>query len=177
MQAEGDQTAGDLGDDVRHLGVGRMELGSPFQGVGDDLGLGRVDEVPTVGVIIGRSRRRVEVERRLHGVVGAPYRLDGVVEVRGQCQGGGQIIGRDVFLVGIPAHSTLAVVGGIKEVHSRICRLVVVVAPAIEDVLAVAVHIHEEADVAEVIEDPLGVLALRLGKGGGAVIGPVVGIA
>ena len=75
-----------------------------------------------------------------------------------QVQGGGKIVRGNVFLIAVIPYPPLPIKGWVSKVHVRVGRLVLVVAPAIEDVFAETVQVDEEADIGISIKDPLGVL-------------------
>ena len=97
------------------------------------------------------------------------------METIGKSNGCRLIERRNVFLVrGVADQSSLGVIGRVLEIHAGVGGLIVVVAPAIENVFAVAVQVHEETDAAKGIEEPLGVTAFRFRECRGPVVHLIV---
>jgi len=70
-------------------------------------------------------------------------------------------LGDELVVRGVVGNSALAVEGGVAEVHVGIGGLVVVVSPAVEDVLGVAVHVEEPARARVRVEQPFQVQRFR----------------
>ena len=80
-------------------------------------------------------------------------------------------IGRGhVFLVcGVAKTTSLSVISTVKEVHSGVCGLRLVVTPVVKNVTSSRVDIHEPPNLGEAVVDADVVLGLRLRCGGSAV--------
>src|SRR5262245_7766941 len=81
-QAELEQARRDFPHHLAHLVIGRMEgrrspAASPLHGIGDHLGLLRVNDVPAVGVVVGRAGGGIESDRLLDAVLAPANLADG----------------------------------------------------------------------------------------------------
>ena len=169
------QACGHLLDDVLHLAVDgvkrrRVRRRAPFERVGKHFRLAGVDDVPGVRVVVRSACGRIKVVGGFDRVVAAAEGRDAVVQGARQAERGRKVGGGNVFLIGVAADAALAVERGVEEIHARVGRLVLVVAPAVEDVLGIAVQVDEIADVRKLVEHPLRVAALGLREGARPVV-------
>lgn len=139
--------------------------------------LARVSKVARVGVVVAGTRRGVEI-RGLDGVVGGAASAGqaggdalGRVLVDGVLGGGCVLAVTLAGARGVAEDAADAVVGAVLEVHVGVVDLVVVAAPAVEDVAGVGVEVNEPADLRVGVEHPLDGLGLGFAEGGCTVVG------
>src|SRR5437588_3649320 len=178
--AEGEECSGYLLDDLLHLRVrrvkGRRVAGAaPFDRVRIDLRLLVVDEVAAESVVIRSSSRRIQIHRLLHFVHAPADGLNRALHFVGEVNGSGFVRGGNIFFVlDVASDAALAIVGSILKVHRRVTRLIIVVAPTVEYIFAVAVHIDEVTNVGILIEHPNRVFRFRLRNRAGTDVNLVV---
>ena len=121
-------------------------------------------------VVVVRTRSRVERVARLSDIGLPPdFRKRGRVRVRQRLKPGQIGIGH-VLAVAVRQQSTLPIVCRVREVLAGVGHLCLVVAPDIEDVFGVAVHVHVPFDPRKGVVDVVDVLSFRFACGRAAVI-------
>src|SRR5947208_1547479 len=76
----------------------------------------------------------------------------------------------NVFAIRVTPYAPHSVERRVAEVHIWVGGLVLVVAPAIQNIFSIAVQIDEKPDIGKIVEDPFRITALGFGECARAVI-------
>src|SRR6266516_2960499 len=118
--AQRGQTRTYLTDDVLGLRPKRLKRATAFNGEAQNLAIGSLNKVPTVGVVVACSRSRVESECLFDSVAGPARCCDRTIHLAPEILECLEVFQRDEFAIGITRAAALSVERLVSKVHRRI---------------------------------------------------------
>src|SRR5262245_40976175 len=109
--------------------------------------------MPGIRVVHEGARRCIQVNSLLCYVRSSGHFLDAITHPDGCLFVPPPVFADDVFLVAIVLNSTLTIERGIHEIHARVIRLILIVAPGVKNQSTKRMHIEDAANIAVTIDE------------------------